>query len=228
MPQEATAGSATALTDPKAKTKAERAAERLARLSPWKPGQSGNPLGGALPKRKVWDQFRQFMASPSDFSEQGESNRILLWKATMQSAVMGEPASQSTLLDHDLGTEDGLLALAEHIRKVARDQAELALGLLGNRIHTMTDGEKAAFFQKCSVDARGFLAAAEAELAARDGHGQPAIEAQASPPSDSVGLVAETETAASPPAAPPDVQHCEENAATHEAGTIASGGEGSE
>jgi len=176
MPHESTAGSSTALAAPKPaqKTKAERAAERLARLSPWKPGQSGNPLGGALPKRKVWDQFRQFMASPSDFSDAGESNRVLLWKATMQSAVMGEPASQATLIDHDLGTEEGRLAMAEHIRKVARDQAELSLAALGNRINAMSDAEKVSFFEMCSTDPAKYLRAAEAELAARES-GAPAL-----------------------------------------------------
>jgi hypothetical protein len=117
-----------------------------------------------------------------------------------------------------MGSAEWQLALAEHIRKVARDQAELALGLLGNRIHTMTDEEKAAFFQRCSVDARGFLAAAEAELASRDGRAQPAIEAQTS--QDSVGPVAETETAASPPAAQADDQRSPANEAPPEAGDL--------
>jgi hypothetical protein len=222
MPQKATADSVKALTATKPqKTKAERAAERLARLSPWKPGQSGNPLGGALPKRRIWDQFRQFMASPSDFSEHGESNRVLLWKATMQSAVMGEPASQATLIDHDLGTEEGRLAMAEHIRKVARDQAELSLAALGNRINAMSDAEKIAFFEMCSTDPAKYLRAAEAELTARDGKGRPALEAQ--PPSDSGGPVADTETAASPPAVRPDVHRSDANEATPEAGTFDKG-----
>jgi hypothetical protein len=200
MPREPTAGSDTALTAPKAKTKAERAAERLARLTPWKPGQSGNPLGGALPKLKVWDQFRQFMASPSDFSEAGESNRVLLWKATMQSAVMGEPASQATLIDHDLGTEEGRLAMAEHIRKVARDQAELSLAALGNRINAMSDAEKVAFFEMCSTDPAKYLRAAEAELEARE---RAAAELPASQPAERM-----------------DAQHCYADEATTGAGAI--------
>ena len=67
-----------------------------------------------------------------------------------------------------MGNEEGRLALAEHIRKVARDQAELSLAALGNRINAMSDAEKVSFFEMCSTDPAKYLRAAEAELAARD------------------------------------------------------------
>ncbi len=161
MPQSATAASTPVAGR---KTRAERAAENLAKMPRWKPGQSGNPLGRAVIKQRLHEQFRSFMASPSDFSEHGETNRVLLWRATLQTAIMGDSKAQDVLFAHDLGTEDGLLALAEHIRKVARDQAELSLAALGNRINSMTDEEKIAFFRGCTENPAAYLRAAEAEM----------------------------------------------------------------
>ena len=119
-------------------------------------------------------------------------------------------AAAEVLFKHYLGrpppaADEWRLALAEHIRKVARDQAELALGLLGNRVHTMSDDEKVAFFNRCAVDANGFLAAAEAELESRRGQ---AIEAQEQPTQIEAGPPAEQDATATHDAAttPPDTE----------------------
>ena len=61
------------------------------------------------------------------------------------------------------------LALAEHMRKVAHDAADLALKILGSRVYSMTPVELAAFFRECSGDTQGFIKAASAELGAQEG-----------------------------------------------------------
>lgn len=129
-------------------------------------------------------------------------------------------AAAELLFKYDMGrpppgSDEWRLALAEHIRKVARDQADLALSVLGNRINGMTDDEKVAFFHRCSTDPSGFLKAAEEELASREQ--RIAIDVA---PQDSVGPVAEPETAASPPAAQPEVPPCAANEAQPEAGAF--------
>jgi hypothetical protein len=166
-------------TDDEAERGRERGLAAL-RANQIKPGERRNPLG--ISGSRVRATVLRFMEDT-----EGERKRVETVLQSMFEEARGgsEPAAR-LLIEQGygragMGAAEWQLAIAEHIRKVARDQAELALGLLGNRIHTMSDEEKAAFFQRCSVDARGFLAAAEAELASRDGRGPPAIEAQASP-----------------------------------------------
>lgn len=72
------------------------------------------------------------------------------------------------------------LALAEHMRKVAHDAAELALKILGSRVYSMSPTELAAFFRECSGDTQGFIKAANAEAEATRAAG--AIEASAIEP----------------------------------------------
>ena len=72
------------------------------------------------------------------------------------------------------------LALAEHMRKVAHDAAELALKVLGSRVYSMTPKELAAFFRECTGDSESYLKIAKDEIEARE-ESALAIEAPAEP-----------------------------------------------
>ena len=56
---------------------------------------------------------------------------------------------------------DEEMAIAEHMRKVARDGADLAIKILGTRIYSMGPKELAEFFRECGGNPAGFLEAAK-------------------------------------------------------------------
>jgi hypothetical protein len=65
--------------------------------------------------------------------------------------------------------EEQCLNLAEHFREVARDSVDLALKVLGERIHGMRPEEVADGLRAFSVNPRGFLDAAEEFVRKTDG-----------------------------------------------------------
>lgn len=74
------------------------------------------------------------------------------------------------LYAYDLGKpsvshDEFMLTLAEHLRKVEGDRVDMAMKLLGERIHSMPPAALAEFLRKCTADPRGFLRAAQEYLA---------------------------------------------------------------
>ena len=176
------------------------------RIRPYqvKPGEVRNPWGRNGAESRV--TVRRFMEEMD-----GDRKRVRAVLESMYTAASsGNDAAAKLLIEHGygrpgMGAAETRLALAEHIRKVARDRAELALGVLGARVHTMTDDEKVAFFNRCASDAREFLAAAEAELEAHETRG-----VVASPAVEQAPALAEPAKEAAPSDAAPDGEEDDE------------------
>jgi hypothetical protein len=95
-------------------------------------------------------------------------------------------AAARVLYSYDVGkppmsSDEWAMALAEHFRQAARDQIDIALRALGAKASTMQPEQIAEFVKMCSQDARGFLRAAEEELASRDAKAFPGQEEPAQP-----------------------------------------------
>lgn len=86
-----------------------------------------------------------------------------LARKTLIEQYAGRPKQQL-----DLTNSDRSLALAEHMRKVAHDAAELALKVLGSRVYSMTPKELAVFFRDCTGDSESYLKIAKDEIEARE------------------------------------------------------------
>ena len=145
-------------------TKGERQAIRLASMSRWKAGQSGNPLGMATPRMRAWQTFRDYMEGRSDFSEDGDSNIHVVLRAATLTAVMGDSHAQTSLIEAYLRSQVDPLKLAEHFREVAKDRADLALRVLGDTLKSKKPDEVAAIFRAFADNPKGFLDAAEAHI----------------------------------------------------------------
>lgn len=176
-----------AITAKGPRTKAEVREAKLSTLRLWKPGQSGNPAGGAHDTAKLHREFRQFMASPCDFAETGESNRVTLWRAMLLSAIQGDAVAQVALLERDLGKapaspDEQRLALAGHFQRVGKDAAEVILACLGSRREKMSPVEVSEFLANVTVNVSSYLERADAAMVQQQsGHAQ---ELQAVQPSD--------------------------------------------
>ena len=98
-----------------------------------------------------------------------DSDGELLKVASARDAV----EAAKLLMTYDMGKPSGELDIAEHMRKVARDGADLAIKILGTRIYSMAPKELAEFFRECGGNPAGFL-----EAAKRAEEQVPAVEAQ--------------------------------------------------
>ena len=147
-------------------------ARRLANLRrPWSKGETGNARGvNGRDKNKV---VQEFLDALDD--DQADCTRIeVVLRATYDSAKNGEGAAQKTLIEQYAGRArvseaEFKLLVAEHMRKVARDAADLAVKILGSRLYTMSPQELAAFFRECSGNTEGFIEAAKAETEQPEG-----------------------------------------------------------
>jgi hypothetical protein len=149
-------------TDPAVGAKEAARARRLANLRPpFQKGQSGNPSGKN--GRDKANEIAAFLDKPeSDDSERTRFEAIV--SRMCRAALYGDTSAAKLLLEYKLGKPGVLpsaLDLAEHMRKVSRDAAELALKVLGTRLYSMTPKELAEFFRECGGNPRAFLDAAE-------------------------------------------------------------------
>lgn len=162
---------------------AEARARRLGNLRPpFKKGEVANPTGRN--GRDKPNEIAKFLDQP----ESVESNRTrfeAIVDRLFRLALRGDTLAAKVLVEYKLGkprTPPNELDLAEHMRKVARDGANLALRVLGSRIHSMPPKELAEFFLSCAGDTEAFLAAAELQRQANDS--QPAEQLAPAPTQD--------------------------------------------
>jgi hypothetical protein len=150
---------------------AEARARRLGNLRPpFKKGEVANPTGRN--GRDKPNEIAKFLDQP----ESVESNRTrfeAIVDRLFRLALRGDTLAAKVLVEYKLGkprTPPNELDLAEHMRKVARDGADLALRVLGSRIHSMPPKELAEFFRSCAGDTEAFFEAAEGWLCAGRPH----------------------------------------------------------
>ena len=132
---------------------------------PFLPGESGNPSGRPKCLAALEAQIRELHGHLA--LEVLEKLRGL--------ALAGNVFAAKLYLERVLGKArvsdaEFDLDLAEHMRKVARDGADLAIKILGTRIYSMAPKELAEFFRECGGDPAGFIEAAKAAAE------QPAVE----------------------------------------------------
>ena len=149
-------------SEPATDEKAAAKARRLANLRPpFKPGQSGNPAGHN--GRRKSNEVAAFLDTPESI----ESNRTRFEAVVdrlFRSALRGDTQAAKVLLEYGLGkprVQPNTLDLAEHLRRVERDRIDIALHVVGARIHTAEPAKLKELFQSCERDTRGFLYTAE-------------------------------------------------------------------
>jgi hypothetical protein len=211
---------------PRKLTKEERRIASLSNLRKWQSGETGNPLGAGCQKSQLYREFQAFMASPSDFSESGDSNRLTLWRAMMLSAMGGDAHAQIALLEQDIGVaekrerlmptpkgaEPGAnpldLALAIYRERVM--SGEMTSVELGEMVRVLLAAEKdkALLFLKALGPKLASLQADKAAELQRQFEADPskfigleAAENSASPPAAQTTAPPRTASEASPPAA---------------------------
>ena len=149
-------------TEPATEAKEAAKARRLANLCPpFKKGESGNPTG--INGRGKANEIAAFLDKPESI----ESNRTRFEAVVdrlYHSARHGDTQAARVLIEYVLGkprTTPNALELAEHLRRVERDRIDIALDVVGARIHTAEPAKLKEIFQSCERDTRGFLVAAE-------------------------------------------------------------------
>ena len=132
-----------------------------------KKGECRNPTG-ANGFRRAQARVARFMAEVAQCGkEPTRMDRVLL--AAYASALLpGQQGAQDRrmLIEQCVGKArlsdaEFQIVLAEHMRKVARDGADLAIKILGTRIYSMGPKELAEFFRECGGNPAGFLEAAK-------------------------------------------------------------------
>jgi len=131
---------------------------------PQRKGMPGlNPTGyNGRDKRKLLSDFLEAM----DPKRPGTTRLKVLLDAMYLRAQLGNTSFGIRLLEYYAGiprSTPNELDMAEHMRRVARDSADLALKILGTRIYSMAPDELAKFFRECGGNPQGFLEAVEAQ-----------------------------------------------------------------
>jgi len=146
----------------------------------FRPGFSGN-LNGRPSVKFIRDILRERDEAGKPWREQivrhlievaTRWNVIVLGREMEVASARDSVEAAKLLFGYDVGkpaasTEEQYLNLAEHFRQISRDQFEVLVKMLGDRLKTMEPTELARFLRECDRDPRRYIQAAEAELAAR-------------------------------------------------------------
>jgi hypothetical protein len=138
----------------------------LANLRPVKPGEPNRNINGTNRWQRSQATLSRFLDEVANSNgDETRFQRILL--ATYTSALMPGPrgaVDRKLLIEMKVGKAKehiDLSHVAEHMRGVAKDAADLAIKLLGDRVHSMSEDELIEFFGRCKVDTSAFMRAAE-------------------------------------------------------------------
>lgn len=100
-----------------------------------------------------WEVIQRGESMPVASARDSVEACRLLWQAL--SILRKTPPSE----------EEQVLKLAEHLRGVAKDAADLAIKVLGTRLYSMDPKELGQFMREASGNPAGFLEAAKAQAA---------------------------------------------------------------
>ena len=147
----------------------------------YSPGHKRHPLAGRPSVRFIRDILRERDEAGKPWREQivrhlievaTRWNVIVLGREMEVASARDSVEAAKLLFGYDVGkpaasTDEQQLSLAEHFRQISRDQFEVLVKMLGDRLKTMEPSELARFLRECDRDPRRYIQAAEEELAAR-------------------------------------------------------------